>query len=92
MKNLVSTVIVSMLYLGSVLRPATAVAAVEVTASGSQAVAMEQVGLHQVTELGGAHALWVLGGGLVAVSLVARRRPSPAALEPVSPPPADHGQ
>ena len=79
MKNLVSITVVFMLVLGST---PTAVAALEADAAVARtsALEVERMGLDQETfrtgwkaDHEGTGILWVLGGGLVAVSVVARR-------------------
>jgi len=79
MKNLVSVAVVFMLVLGST---PTAVAALEADAAVARtsALEVERMGLDQETfrtgwkaDHEGTGILWVLGGGLVAVSVVARR-------------------
>lgn len=79
MKKLVSAAILSILVLGSTMAGATAVensvGAVKTSAlTGPLAEIKPAIfSAGDILELHGANIFWVLGGGLVAVSLLARR-------------------
>jgi hypothetical protein len=78
-KNLVSAAVVAILILGSFSAAASVpevdALAVKITGVGVERTNIEEAafGAVRIIDLGGTNILWVLGGGLVAVSLVARR-------------------
>jgi hypothetical protein len=78
-KNLVSAAVVAILILSSfsvaASAPETEALAVKITGVGGEQARIEEAafGAVRIIDLGGTNILWVLGGGLVAVSLVARR-------------------
>lgn len=79
MKNLVSAAVLSLLLLGSVPVSASAlnakmsVAKTAVLASEPARIEAAMFKAGGILDLRGANIFWVLGGGLVAVSLLARR-------------------
>lgn len=81
MKRFISTVLATFLTLSAVSANAAAVAAadagmVQTATFAGELAAFDQAFLKAVhlTDIGSSNILWVLGGGLVALSLVARRR------------------
>lgn len=82
MKSLISAVLVTCLTLGTAVANAASVAAADAGmvqtatfAGGLAGIDKAFLKAAQMVDLGGSsNVLWVLGGGLVALSLVARRK------------------